>query len=149
MPEIEAHEALDDSIITRLAELDARCFAKPFSADQFRHYLEGERDLLVLLATSNGEDVGYKVGYSFVTRDTYFSFSGAVVPDHRRQGIASALLEAQHTWAKARGYEYVRTHTKNRFRSMLLLNIAAGFDVTGVNAHLPERHHTIVLEKAL
>jgi hypothetical protein len=49
---------------------------------------------------------------------------------------------------KEHGYEVVRTHTKNKWRSMLILNLRHGFDVIGTytdNRGEPK----IILEKRL
>ena len=72
-----------------------------------------------------------------------------MVPQYRRQGIARALLAEQHRIARELGYPVVRTHTKNKYRDMLVLNIKSGFDVTGVNHKSGDKFHTIILEKVL
>ena len=46
-------------------------------------------------------------------------------------------------------YKYIRTHTKNKYRDMLLLNIKHGFDVIGVQTKLKDTEPTIILEKEL
>lgn len=46
-------------------------------------------------------------------------------------------------------FDGLRTQTKNKYRDMLVLNIRAGFDVTGVYKKLREKHHGIILEKVL
>jgi len=75
--------------------------------------------------------------------------SGGVVPRWRRRGIATTLMVRQHELAKNAGYSYIRTHTKNKYREMLLLNIRSGFQITGVYKSLKEVHLGVVLEKAL
>jgi hypothetical protein len=55
----------------------------------------------------------------------------------------------QHQLLKEMEYKYVRTHTKNRYRDMLLLNIKNGFDVIGVQKKVKDTEHSIILEKEL
>jgi len=144
----EYHEANDDLLET-LAQLDRACFPKPLSAEDFAGALAGRNQILVLVAHAGGQPIGYKLGYEFAIGPTFFSVSGCVLPSHRRQGVAQALIDHQHAWAKKAGFRYVRTHTKNKYREMLLLLIGMGFDVTGVNHHLGEEQQAIVLEKEL
>ena len=46
----------------------------------------------------------YKIGYA-MTQTKYYSWLGGVRPDQRRQGLASELMERQHNWAAAQGYQ--------------------------------------------
>ena len=54
--------------------------------------------------TARDEDhlVGFKLGYA-VTSKRYYSWLGGVHPDHRRRGIALALMTRQHEWIASRG----------------------------------------------
>lgn len=92
--------------------------------------------------------IAYKIGFE-QSPDVYYSFSGGVLPRCRRQGIARALIAEQHRFARELGYRVVRTHTKNIYREMLLLDIASGFDVVGVIQKTGEELQSIVLEKLL
>ena len=61
--------------------------------------------------------------------------------------MATELLRRQHAWCQQAGYGRVRTHTYNKWRGMLLLNLRQGFDVIGtVQA---ARELLLVLEKRL
>lgn len=39
------------------------------------------------------------------------------------------LMEKQHTHLRANGFKVVQTKTKNKWRSMLILNIKSGFNI--------------------
>jgi GNAT superfamily N-acetyltransferase len=114
----------------------------------FATELRGKRNLLVLVAARGGTICGYKLGFEHAS-NVFFSWSGGVLPEFRRQGVASRLMAEQHRIAKSLGYSYVRTHTKNKYRDMLVLNIKSGFDVTGVYKNMSEKMHGIILEKGL
>jgi GNAT superfamily N-acetyltransferase len=59
------------------------------------------------------------------------SWMGGVVKRFRRKGIASQLMQAQHHWAKSRGYRLIRTKSTNLFVPMIKLNLSHGFIMTG------------------
>ncbi|GAB3571021.1 hypothetical protein GCM10027578_28460 [Spirosoma luteolum] len=90
--------------------------------------------------------VGCKLGYESEP-DRFYSWLGCVRTDCRGQGIAATLMTQQHDWCQQQGYRSIRTQTYNQWRSMLLLNIRAGFDIVGTE---PGRYGLkIVLEKTL
>jgi predicted GNAT superfamily acetyltransferase len=78
----------------------------------------------------------------------FYSWIGGVDADYRERGIAAELMRRQHDRCRRSGYKTIQTKTLNRFRSMLVLNIKNGFDITAV--YLDERGELkIVLEKRL
>jgi ribosomal protein S18 acetylase RimI-like enzyme len=151
---IELHDELDAAALDTLVALDLEIFAPhPFSRERLERELRGRRDLSILFAVRAGssgarEVCGYKVGYQ-LSAEVYCSFVGGVHAAHRGQGIASRLMAEQHRFARQRGYRIVRTHTRSEYRSMLLLNIKSGFDVTGVNHKSGDAHLSIILEKVI
>lgn len=63
-----------------------------------------------------------KLGINQDRKSRFYSWLGGVYPEYRGQGVASELMCRQHEWCKEQGYEVVRTQTKNKWRSMLILN---------------------------
>ncbi len=148
--EIKEFSGLTDSVLSLLVELEEKIFEKPLSRELIERELQTRPNLCILIGYLEGEPCGYKIGFEYHSDHEYFySWNGGVVGEHRRKGIARALMERQHEWAEAKGFKYIRTQTKNKYRSMLLLNIEYGFDVTGVYKKLSEEHHGIILEKEL
>jgi GNAT superfamily N-acetyltransferase len=145
---ITAYAELDDSLLQLLEDLDRPTFPEPLTRAEFAAELRGKRNLQVLVASRAGTPCGYKIGFEH-SSSVFFSWSGGVLPNYRRQGVASRLMLEQHRLARNLGYSFVRTHTKNKYRDMLLLNIKSGFDVTGVYKNLSEKMHGIILEKSL
>lgn len=91
--------------------------------------------------------VGYKIGYELES-DSFYSWLGGVDENHRNKGVASKLMNQQHSYLQEKGYKTIQTKTKNKWRNMLILNIKNGFDVIGTyidNSGEPK----IVLEKSL
>ena len=110
-------------------------------------YQQQRQPLQAWLATAaDGQLIGCKLGYERKPGH-YYSWLGGVLPAHRGQGVAAELMRRQHQWCREQGYQRVRTHTYNRWRSMLLLNLRHGFDIIGT---VQGPHGlTIVLEKDL
>jgi GNAT superfamily N-acetyltransferase len=151
---IEAWNELDAVGLDTLVALDLEIFAPhPFSREHLERELRGRRGLCILFAVRAAaggarEVCGYKVGYE-LTAEVYYSYLGGVRAAYRGQGIASRLMAEQHRIARQRGHRIVRTHTRNEFRAMLLLNIKSGFDITGVNHKSGDAHLSIILEKVI
>jgi len=88
------------------------------------------------LAIEGGEWAGFKLGYR--RGDTLlYSWLGGVHLRLRGQGVASQLMERQHSHAAAAGYRFVETRTRAANNPMILLNLRHGFHVAGfeVDAH--------------
>ena len=109
--------------------------------------LQAKDQLLILVAKSGEEVVGFKIGYRY-SQDTFYSWLGGVHTAYRGQGIAKELMALQHDMVKAWGFQKVRTISRNVRREMLLLNIKTGFDVMETFVSNKGKHK-IVLEKAL
>lgn len=109
-------------------------------------YQQQRQPVQAWLAYADGMLVGCKLGYERKPGH-YYSWLGGVHPEFRGRGVAAELMRRQHAWGRAQGYRAVRTHTYNRWRAMLLLNLRHGFDIIGT---VQGSHGlTIVLEKAL
>ena len=104
-------------------------------------------NLCLFLAHEGEKVIGFKFGYE-LTSSKYYSWLGGVDPEFRGQGVATKLMDAQHEWCKKQAYEVIQTKTKNKFRSMLLLNIRYGFDITGTFIN-QKGDFKIILEKKL
>jgi predicted GNAT superfamily acetyltransferase len=102
---------------------------------------------LILLAVADGRVVGYKIGYED-RANRFYSWLGGVHPEYRNRGIASELMRRQHAWCAQQGYSVIRTHTKNKWRSMLILNLHHGFDIIGTYTD-GKGEPKIILEKRL
>ena len=146
--EIQQFSELSETLLNHLVALEANIFENPLTGDVFVAELNGKKNLLVLVAFQDSKPCGYKIGFEY-SSNTFFSWSGGVIPDCRKCGLGRTLIERQHQAAKELGYSYVRTHTKNKYREMLILNIKSGFEITGVYKSLQEAHQGIILEKAL
>ncbi len=96
---------------------------------KFLQRIENEQDILFLLAYENQELAGFKIGYR-KEEGLFYSWLGAVDYKYRGQGIAAELMCLQHDWCRQNGYKKVQTKTLNQWKSMLILNLKHGFDIT-------------------
>jgi ribosomal-protein-alanine N-acetyltransferase len=72
--------------VPAVAALERRIFSDPWSPESFRHILSD----LAIVAESSGQVIGYF--FARAAADLGEILNLAVDPDHRRQGIAEALL---------------------------------------------------------
>ena len=93
----------------------------------------GER-CLALVATEDGRDLGFKLGYA-LDETTFYSWIGGVMPDCRGRGVAQGLLEMQETWARQQGFSLLRVKSMNRYPAMLRLLVRNGYHIDAVTEH--------------
>lgn len=103
---------------------------------------------LILVAKYEGELVGYKVGYQ-LTEDTFYSWLGGVIPEYRKHGIATLLLNDQEKWVRNSGYKEIKVKSMNRFPSMLKLLILNGYEIVSVDKGVCGSEGKIVFLKRL
>jgi GNAT superfamily N-acetyltransferase len=96
------------------------------SLTPFADLLDGRKDVLLLIAHLEGNPIGFKVGCAD-RPGVYFSRSGGVLKDYRRQGLARRMQDWQEQFAIARGYKQVFFNTFNHFPHMIQFGLATGF----------------------
>lgn len=118
-----------------------------WTPNAFFDRIRPQKNVYLQKAFVDGHIAGFKIGYE-IDPSTFYSWLGGVAPEWRGLGVAGLLMDQQHAWCKAQGYETVRTKTQNKYRSMLLLDIRKGFEVTGTEND-SARGLKIILEKRL
>lgn len=146
--EIKSFFGLQDLPIADLKVLEREIFAESFRLERLNSELKFQDDLIGHVAYSGDNAVGFKIGYRYKGR-TFYSWLGGVHAKFRGQGIARKLMIKQHEDLKTQDYQVVRTHTRNHFKEMLILNLKMGFQITGVNQKIGSPHVSIILEKGL
>jgi GNAT superfamily N-acetyltransferase len=102
------------------------------SSDYFAARI-GAQPYLALVADCDGAIAGYKLGY-WLAPTIFYSWLGGVHPDYRKQGIAKQLMVEQERRVVELGAQEIRVKSMNRYKAMLLLLIAQGYDITGTEA---------------
>lgn len=123
-------ERIPASELRRAGELMRSCFGADDAEPDFDTRVMEKRRPLLIMASRDGVAIGFKLGYEF-SRGVFSSWLGGILPEMRRQGIATALLRAQHQWVANHGYHTLLTESANRFKGMIILNLLEGFEIVG------------------
>ncbi len=134
--------------IPTLVELYNEVFRPARDEQFFRRRFMGRRNILLLLAHVDGRPVGYSIGFE-LKPSTFFAWLAGVVPELRRQGIATQLMEAQHSWCAEHGYSYIRIECNNSHRMVMHLAVKLGYDIIGLRHDQERGENLIIFEKNL
>ena len=134
----------DNMILEGIINLHNSIFG---DSDILMDQMESKPQLLIDIALDDTKVIAYKIGYA-LDSDKFYSWLGGVDANYRNYGVASKLMERQHHYLRRNGYKIVQTKTKNKWRSMLILNIKSGFDVIGTYND-DKGEPKIILEKKL
>ncbi|MCF6456082.1 GNAT family N-acetyltransferase [Pseudoalteromonas sp. MMG024] len=122
-------------------------FSSPKKLADIKLRLAGKRHLL-LITYYNGEPIGYKLGYA-LNDTTFYSWLGAVVPEHRGQGLAQKMLLQQENWLQQHGFTAVQVKTMNRFRAMLAMLVKNNYAIIDLEKAPSFQDYKIRFEKLL
>ena len=103
----------------------------PQSNKDFLEKMNERKNPLLILAYLDQKIVGFKFGFE-KSRHKFSSSLGGVLPTYRGHGIAShmMLLQHEHCFKKMK-YRQIETHSANKYKNMMMLNLKFGFDITG------------------
>jgi L-amino acid N-acyltransferase YncA len=139
--EISTVTFADPSVLQEIAALGIKAWGReptPDEVDQRAKILEREirsldtNEKAFFIARKSGK----VVGFGRVVRDhpdiSQWKLSGLVVhPDHRRQGIGSALARARISYAQERGARTIRSETHLDNRASICYHESIGFKNNG------------------
>lgn len=145
---INTEKKFSQEILSKIASLEEKIFKNPKSYEELEKQLKTKFNILILTVTYNKDLIAYKIGFERSQR-VYYSWIGGVDPNFRKQGIAKELMNIQHEEVKNLKYQVVQTVTSNQFKSMIVLNIKSGFDITGTYQSVGETNLKIIMEKSL
>jgi GNAT superfamily N-acetyltransferase len=141
-------DILGPTDVPLISQLYNQMFQPPRDADSFRRRFLGRHNVLMLVASVDKDAVGFFVGFE-LKPDIFFGWLYGVLPEFRRHGIASQLMEAVHAWAKENEYQSVRFECHNRHRPMLHMAIAHGYDIVGIRWDPDRSANLVIFEKHL
>lgn len=119
----------DERWLPAIAALERQCFSDPWSVEMLRPELPDDSHEF-LLAVDGETLIGY-VGLMTVLDEGYLS-NVAVASEHRRQGIAEALLKALLMRARARKLAFVTLEVRAGNTPAQTLYRKLGFTEVGV-----------------
>ena len=94
-----------ESHLEQIEAIERQCFSCPWTLEQLRCQLSGERHVFLAAVDTGGAVLGY-VGMMHVLDEGYIS-NVAVAPAYRRQGVAAALISALMTRAEKLNLAFV------------------------------------------
>jgi GNAT superfamily N-acetyltransferase len=116
--------------------------------ESFRRRFLGRYNVLSLLARVDEKPVGFFTGYEQQPA-VFHAWAYGVVPDARRLGVGSQLMEAAQGWAAQHNYESLRLECHNRQRAMLQMAVTLGYDVVGLRWDAERGDNFVIFEKLL
>jgi GNAT superfamily N-acetyltransferase len=116
--------------------------------DFFRDRFRGRHNVSMLVALLDDRHVGFAVGFELMPT-TFFSWLCGVLPDFRRLGIATQLIQAQQAWAIDHHYNIIRFECQNQHRPMLHVAITEGYDLVGIRWDTATGDNVVIFEKDL
>ncbi len=131
-----------------ITQLFNRVFRPARDVESFHRRFRGRHNVLQLVAHIQNDPVGFFVGFE-LKPTVFFAWFYGVLPECRRQGIASQLMEAVHSWAKQNGYESIRFECHNQHRPMLHMAIALEYDIVGMRWDPDRGDNLVIFEKVL
>jgi GNAT superfamily N-acetyltransferase len=138
----------DEKLLPQAVELYNSIFRPRREVDFFKRRFLGRYNPLTLIARLDGKPVGFWIGFE-LKPGMFYLWLGAVVPDIRRSGIGRQLQEAQQSWARDHGYEYIRCECMNHQREFIHSATSLGYDIVGVRWDSTHADNLIVFEKNL
>jgi GNAT superfamily N-acetyltransferase len=131
-----------------IVQLYNQIFRPGRDLQSFERRFRSRYNVLRLIAQLNRRPVGFFLGFE-LKPTVYFTWFYGVLPEFRRQGIASQLMEAVHDWAKQNEYESVRMECHNQHRPMLHLAITSEYDIVGMRWDPDRGDNLVIFEKVL
>jgi GNAT superfamily N-acetyltransferase len=131
-----------------IVELYNQIFRPPVQAEKFRRRYMGRYNVLQMIARVDGKPIGLFLGFE-LKPDVFFAWFYGVLPDYRRMGIGSQLMEAAQSWAAQHNYEWIRLECHNAHRPLLHLAIVLGYDIVGIRWDADRGDNLVIFEKSL
>jgi len=134
--------------LPQIVELYNQIFRPTVSAEKFRRRYLGRYNVLQMIARVGDKPIGFFLGFE-LKPDVFCAWFYGVLPDYRRSGIGSQLMEAAQSWAAQHNYEWIRLECHNSQRPMMHLAIELGYDVVGIRWDADRGDNLVIFEKSL
>lgn len=131
-----------------IADLYAQMYRPVRPVEFFQRRYLGRYNPLMMIASMDERPVGFFLGFELKPR-TFFAWLYGVLPDCRRMGIASQLMDAAHCWISEHEYSWVRFECHNQHRPMLHMAISREYNIVGVRWDPDREQNLVIFEKSL
>lgn len=120
---------MDRGHLPQIAALERQCFSAPWTEDMLAEELFNPQASFIVAQGPEGEVLGY-AGLHVVLDEGYIA-NVAVRPDHRQQGIASALLDVFLRFSRANGLAFLTLEVRASNDPAIRLYLKHGFAQVG------------------
>lgn len=141
-------DVVGEGDLPQLVSLYNQIFRPARTVESFQRRYQGRYNVLQMIARLGDRPVGLFLGYE-LKPDTFYAWFYGVLPDYRRMGIGSQLMEAAQSWAAQHEYEIIRLECHNQHRPMLHLAIDLGYDIVGIRWDSDRGANLVICEKSL
>lgn len=140
--------SMNENHVSSIAQIERLCFSDPWSEKSIAYELTSKLSYW-LVAVENGEVVGYVGSQSVLGESDMMNV--AVHPDHRRKGIAQALIVALSEGLKDRGNVALTLEVRASNDPAISLYEKLGFEQVGrrPNYYRNPREDALILRKQL
>lgn len=114
----------------------------------FENRFRGRHNVSILVAMLDDRHVGFTIGFELMP-STFYSWLCGVLPDSRRLGIATQLIQGQQAWAVDHQYSIIRFECQNQHRPMLHVAITEGYDLVGIRWDTATGNNVVIFERDL
>lgn len=122
-------------------------FDETFTHEKLQRRLDDT--MLILVAYLNNKAIGCKIAYRRFNDNSLYSWLGGVVPEFRKQGVATLLNQKMEKLAKEKGYKSISFKTRNKFKAMLQFAIKNGYNIVDFETKQSIPENRIVLNKRI
>ncbi len=123
-------------------------FKPPREQSFFERRLDGRKHTLISVASVDNREAGFLLGFE-LKPNVFFLWLLGVLPDFRRAGVGTQMLEAADAWAIEQGFASMRFECQNRVRPMLHMAIRHQFDIAGIRWDSDRSDNLVIFEKQL
>ena len=139
---------MNETHVAPIAALEKLCFSDPWSENSIAYELTSRLSYW-LVAVENGEVVGYIGSQSVLGESDMMNV--AVHPEHRRKGVAEALIAALSQGLKERGNVWLTLEVRASNAPAIALYDKLGFAQVGCrpNYYRNPKEDALILRKGL
>lgn len=123
--------------IPQIEALERQCFSMPWTAELLQSQMKGSQHEFIAAVSPEGNVLGY-VGMMYVLDEGYIS-NVAVSPEHRRQGIADALIDRLCKICEGLSLSFVTLEVRAGNAPAITLYEKHGFRRVGLRKNYYER----------
>ena len=141
-------DVLGQSDLGLVTSIYNQVFAPPRDEAFFRRRFLGRYNPLIMMASVEDRPAGFSLGFE-LKPTVFFGWLYGVLPDYRRAGIGSQLMDAVHAWASEHEYESVRHECQNRHKAMIHMLVHHTYEIVGVRWDPDRGENLVIFEKSL